>query len=442
MWVSNWFKTNLNKEITINKIINNVPKTTLYTLIIRFFGVLLLFYITYFITHNFKVSEVGSYDFSRSLLLFIAVVSILGNDQIVLYFSGKLKESKDKVKLYDVYLKCLSISGISSIILFIGAVIFINTIYPYFSDDLETSSTIFKTFLVVFLYSISQFNTEFMRAIDKPIISELYRNIFKFIFFYLGLVLTIYYEFNYSLVDLFLFSFCVVFIFSFIPLFKFLRDNYNRKPSSITFKEILDYTYPIAISNVSIVLFSTIDVFLIKFFLNEEALAYYSLCLKLITIPSIIIMSFNANISIEISHLFMAKKTEKLQEVIRTNSRIIMLLCLPIVLCLIFFSENVLLFFGEDYLNGKKVLIILALGQITNCFFGTLFTYVSMTNKQKFYQKILVIMIFVNLIMNYVLIPQYGIVGAAVTNVTCLFFYTVFMVFYIYKKDKILITVY
>ena len=83
----------------IGKIIDRLKsdlllKQSVFTLLLRVLGVITLFGFTLFLTHNYSPKIVGQYDFTRTFLLLIGSVALLGTDQSVLYFAGKLKALK------------------------------------------------------------------------------------------------------------------------------------------------------------------------------------------------------------------------------------------------------------------------------------------------------------------------------------------------------------
>jgi len=61
----------------------------------------------------------------------------------------------------------------------------------------------------------------------------------------------------------------------------------------------------------------------------------------------------------------------------------------------------------------------------------------NMTGKQNVLQKVLLISFFINLILNWYLIPIYGIEGAAFSTSFSMIFWNITVVVYIYKKDKV-----
>ncbi|RZJ64625.1 MAG: polysaccharide biosynthesis protein, partial [Flavobacterium sp.] len=78
------------------------------TMMLRVLGVMVLFGFTFFITNNYPARIVGQYDFVRSFLLIVGSLCLLGTDQSVLYYSGRLRSSNSIHELMSVYKKMLA----------------------------------------------------------------------------------------------------------------------------------------------------------------------------------------------------------------------------------------------------------------------------------------------------------------------------------------------
>ena len=95
-------------------------------------------------------------------------------------------------------------------------------------------------------------------------------------------------------------------------------------------------------------------------------------------------------------------------------------------------------------------LIILAISQAINAMSGSVGTILNMTGKQKEYGNILVVALFINILLNYILIPKGnfglnlpidGIKGAAIASSFSLIFWNICSVIYIYKKYQVLTSI-
>ena len=70
--------------------------------------------------------------------------------------------------------------------------------------------------------------------------------------------------------------------------------------------------------------------------------------------------------------------------------------------------------FGEEFIAGSDVLYILLLAQVTNTLAGSLTFILQMTGHEKILQYFLFVSLFINVMLNFCLIPKIGITGAAI----------------------------
>lgn len=409
-------------------------------MILRIMGIMLLFGFTLFLTHNYSPKIIGQYDFIRTFLLVIGSLCMLGTDQSVLYFAGILNCEKRIGRLKQIYIKSILMIFISSlifiIILLILGVDFINS----FFNDNKIYKIIFKATITIFFYCLTLFNTEVFRALDSIYVAELYRNTFKYISVIIGSVILLNINKQSYLVDVFLLGFFILSIISTIFIFKLLekkKDKEFTRFEDISLKYIFYKSYPFAISSMAIFLLSTFDVVFLKKYFGDSTVAFYSVAIKLMTILSMVINVVNITVSAKIAELFSLKNKIELIKLIKNSSRLIFILTLPMSLIICIFSEKILTFFGPQYIVAKQALIILIFGQCINSLFGVAPIYLNMTGRQYLFQFILIFAVFANLVLNSILVPKYGIEGAAISFSISMFLWNLLSSFYIYKKDKI-----
>jgi O-antigen/teichoic acid export membrane protein len=97
---------------------NPFLQQSLITLILRVFGVIILFGFTVFLTKSYPPKIVGQYDFVRSFLLVVGSICLLGCDQSILYFKGRIKNTDTLEGLKKVYKKMVVMLFFMSVLLF------------------------------------------------------------------------------------------------------------------------------------------------------------------------------------------------------------------------------------------------------------------------------------------------------------------------------------
>jgi O-antigen/teichoic acid export membrane protein len=179
------------------------------------------------------------------------------------------------------------------------------------------------------------------------------------------------------------------------------------------------------------------DVFFLKKFKGNEAVAFYALAVKLMSLLLVVMNSVNITISPKIAEQFYSKNKNDLIKTMRNSVRLIVMISIPTVFTFCLFSSQILSFFGEKYTSVKEPLIILMVGQGICSLFGSVQVYLNMTGRQNIFQFILVLAVILNFTLNRSLIPIYGMNGAAFSYVISMFFWNLIATIVIYKKDKI-----
>ena len=103
---------------------------------------------------------------------------------------------------------------------------------------------------------------------------------------------------------------------------------------------------------------------------------------------------------------------------------------------ILFFGENIIsVIFGSEYIESMKVLLILILGTSCRIIFGSVGFIINMSGKESITAKILWVGCFLNLVLNFLLVPLMGIVGASIATSISLF--AVYLAQYIYVRKFI-----
>lgn len=417
---------------------NPFLKQSFTTLLLRIFGVLLLFGFTLFLTKSYSPKLVGQYDFARSFLLAIGSICLLGFDQSILYFKGKLASKNALEELKIIYTKMVAMLFVTSIIaLLIIAIISKDVINNYFSDQ-EVYPILLKGAATLFFYGIATLNTEIFRALDKLYVAELFRNVIKYIPLIIGSIILFYWQKETYLVDVFLGGFVLLSIITTVYVFIYFRKlTVIKSAENFSYQEVFLKSYPIAISGMAMFLLMSFDIMFLKKYRNDETVAFYSVGVKIMTIVSVIILTINITVSAKIAEYFSSLNKVELIKILRNSSRLIFGITFPVIVIISIFSEYVLSFFGHQYVAAKEAFLILIIGQGVCSAFGSAPVYLNMTGRQHVFQIILIVTVILNFTLNRFLIPEYGMIGAAIAFVSSSFFWNIVSAIIIYKKDRI-----
>jgi len=132
------------------------------------------------------------------------------------------------------------------------------------------------------------------------------------------------------------------------------------------------------------------------------------------------------------------RNREAAQDSLQTATYWVFSLVMPTFLILILFSEQVLyILFGSEYRAASVVLSILALGYLISALVGRVGSYLKSRSRTKYVLYNSGAALTLNLVLNVVLIPIYGIIGAAVATASSIILSNLLMFLEVWKKEKV-----
>jgi O-antigen/teichoic acid export membrane protein len=118
----------------------------------------------------------------------------------------------------------------------------------------------------------------------------------------------------------------------------------------------------------------------------------------------------------------------QLQRLVTVSARLAFFTALPLVLVFLLWGDAVIgLLFGIDYTRAAMPLTILAIGQLINAMFGHVGLLLNMTGHERDTTRGMAIAAGFNVILNLVLIPWWGINGAALAMALTLVIWNLFL---------------
>ena len=418
---------------------SGILKKSFKVLFIRGAGVFLLFMLSLFLTNFYSPEQVGRYDFVRATIMILSGASLIGTNQSIIYYSGILKSKNSLSSIKNIYYKMAKMTGAICLLFIVGVfIVSEETINQAFNKN-DAYELIFSTIGVLFFYTITMLNIDTLRGLEKTTISELYRNVFRYVPVFIFSIILFLTQNQEWLIEVFLAGFILLFIITTtqtIRLFKKLKSS-NNKEQSFSYAQIFKRSYPMALSAIAYFIMQSVDIIILTAYEGYDKVAYYSIAVKLATVTALALMSVNIVVAPKIAEIYNNNDHNTLNNLIRDSSRIIFSISFPVLIILFVFSGFILSFFGENYVLAKDALGILLVGQFFSSICGPGAVYLNMTGREQKLNKILIAGLFVNVILNFILIPVYAIEGAAAATLISMLFWNTLIVTTIYKSDKI-----
>ena len=187
----------------------------------------------------------------------------------------------------------------------------------------------------------------------------------------------------------------------------------------------------------SFLLMGRIDTIMLGMFSTTENVGIYNVALKLASITSFILYAVNTIAAPKFSELFWSNKMEELKKVVRLSSKLIFGVSFPFLILFVVFSKFFVGLFGKEFIAGQTALVILSIGQFVNAASGSVGYFMNMTGRQIVYRNIILVATALNIILNYILIPVYGLNGAAIATAISMSMWNITSVIYLRAKLKV-----
>ena len=143
----------------------------------------------------------------------------------------------------------------------------------------------------------------------------------------------------------------------------------------------------------------------------------------------------NSVLAPKFSRLLATNQTPLLRNIFKKIAFIVVVLTVPIVFSFVAFGDHfVSIIFGPSYTAAATPLAILALGYFLNVSFGPVGMLLQMAGYESVTARVLWIVAGINIALNAILIPLFGIIGAAFSTAITVFLYHAFLRYIVWTK--------
>ncbi len=150
---------------------------------------------------------------------------------------------------------------------------------------------------------------------------------------------------------------------------------------------------------------------------SEEEVGYYSVAVRLASVTIFMLLAINSMAGPKFSELFHSGRLEELFDVARRSARLVFWVTAPVLGILVLGGRWILSgFFGPEFVAAYPALVMLVVGQFVNASTGSTGMFMNMTGLETQFRNLVLVVFSVHLAGNLLLIPVWGITGAAATS--------------------------
>lgn len=428
---------------SISDKINNVRKSSLVrgsgtTFILRSFGFFLGYLFVILVSRLYGADAVGVFSLTTTVLLMFTIIGKLGTDTAIVKYISKflVAQNHNAVKgLYQTVLKLIFFSGISlSLILFFCAEPI--ALYLFKKPQLTLP---FKISAFALLPMMLRFvNSEVYRGYGMIAIYAYAQHVSYFLYALILLGVASLFFNNEHLPIIAYSSGLILLTFSGTWLVnKRILSKASFPINEISAKQLLQTSLPMMLSSSLLLISGWLNTILLGIYANETEVGIFSVALKIATFTSFVLMSVNSVTGPRFATAFHNKDFKALRNHSIKAAQLNFYASLPVFVLIVVFKKFILSLFGNEFITGSFILLILLAGQVINNFAGAVGTFMNMTGNEKIFQRIVLLCTVINCFLCIFLIPEYGMKGAAIASSFYMILWNVITALYIYHKYKI-----
>lgn len=417
---------NKKKDILTNKSITSF--------FLKIFSVLINFLIAIYLARILGVEGFGVYAIILAWMNILGTASTLGLNQIALReIPINLSQNKgdivERLRVFVVYAPLLS--GILISFIFFISYWFL----PQYFTGITTFSAIICVFLILFR-SHAYIQQSEMRGLGLLIYGQLPDLLFQPVIFILILSAGIYLveiDIHFA-ITAYLLALVIAIVLGKNKLYqKFPVKKWKINLSDKKYHNWLSRGGVFWVINVGSIIIREIDTILLGVLVGPVEAGIFGVVRRGINILMFGSTTANMVFAPSIAIAFGQNNANKLQNVFSHAARISLIFSIPIVILLLFWGENFLTLFGGEFKAGYAALIIMALGEFTHYILGPSLLTLNMCRNEYVSLRILILTLSLKIIISLILIPKYGLLGAAYSSSLALITQYSLAAIFIYK---------
>ncbi len=410
-----------------------VLKKSFLALSVRLGGMISQYLFIFIVAKLYGPKEQGAFTLCFTVLQLFAIFSQMGLDNRLVRIISANRDNGDTSIVKTTYLQSLRLTLIASsiwaIATFLAAPFIAGIIFskPELTDELQQTCMAFVPFVIIGL------NSAGFRGFKNMTGFMIFKGIQPLLSAILLLVI-FYMKSSLGVVDAYTYAMIGTCVLSFITWWRFSKISHAAYKPEVNWDQMLSESMPMMLTGSMFFILGWTDNIILGIFRSSEEVGMYDAAFKLSTLSAIVLLAINAIQAPMFSELYNKNEMGRLQQIILKSNRLLFFTSLPLTLILCFFPETILGFLGEGFKGAWLALILLSIGNFVNSITGSIGILLQMSGHQKQYNNIITTTAIGSVLLNFILIPKIGLVGAAISSSAAKIIQNLISVAYAKKK--------
>jgi len=437
-------ENNLSKSDQYKNSLNKIVTGTGFVSIGFLISYIFIFVSSILIARRWTESEIGVYSLAYSLFEIFMIICTLG------LINGLVRSiaharGKNEIKKIPIFiLSSIFYSFITSVI--------ISIILFFLSDYI--SNNIFNESALIFPLKILAITLPFVTLyIIFIAIFRGYEQIRPFVYFrqilgrglilfFVIIIIFLNYSFNYIFYGHLLTGVTILILILFYTIkkgkLKFLKNYDFKLISSSETKELLSFSLPLLIVDILDLVILWTSTLVLGILKTTAETGFYNVAKPFSAFIGFPMIALMITFIPVFSKLYSRGKLDEMRSNYLILTKWICLLTLPLFIIFFLYTEQLIsIIIGPNYLPAANVLKILVFANILINFTGPNISTLIALGKSRFLMNVTIVSAILIISLNFLLIPTYGIIGAAIGTSLAIIFMALIKIFRVYSLTKI-----
>jgi O-antigen/teichoic acid export membrane protein len=194
-------------------------------------------------------------------------------------------------------------------------------------------------------------------------------------------------------------------------------------------------TIPFGLSAALLLMNGRTDILALGLFHPDSEVGVYRVAVQMVLPVMFAQQAVNAIQAPHIAHLYAAGNMKRLQTMVTQSSRAVLAIAASAAFVVIVFGEPLIrVLFGPEFLGAYKPLVILTIGKTINSAMGSVASLLNMTGHERDTTRIILVAAILNVTLNVLLTPKWGMTGAAIATAVTLVVWNVLMWYVVRRR--------
>jgi O-antigen/teichoic acid export membrane protein len=195
--------------------------------------------------------------------------------------------------------------------------------------------------------------------------------------------------------------------------FLLMRKNPWKKPSREMGKSYLSFALPMLLYSIIVTITANIDKIMIGYFWTAIEVGYYFSLQQILQIILVISSGFQTVLFPVYSGHYVKKDFEKINRTTRVVERYVSMVTIPaVIVIIVFVNPMISIMLNSAFLPASSTLIVLTLYALLASLMAPYYSLIMGVNRPGIYAKIGLGISFINIALNLLFIPQWGLLSS------------------------------